>query len=434
MSNTSQKETLFLNSRREFITNCAVLAGAPLLAGLPVNAFAAGGGKERLKVGIVGTGGRGTGAVNDALKADPAVEIWAAGDIFADNLEKGLRKFSKNARVNLGERRFSGFNAYKQVIDSGIDIVLLATPPHFRPAHIEYALEKGVHVFAEKPVAVDPAGCRKVIALSEVAKAKGLSIVAGTQRRHDPSYIETLRRIREGAIGELVGGQAYWVGSTTDSFWPHHKRKEGESEMEYQLRNWYAFTWLCGDHIVEQHVHNLDIINWAFGGPPVKAFGMGGRQTRNWGDIWDHFSVEFEYANGARVQSFCRQTDNTSYRVSERLVGTKGVAEPHAGKIRAAGEKEWRFPGKNRSRDAYVQEHIDLIRGIREGKPVNEGRALAEATLTGVLGRLSAYTGKEISYKWVLEASKLDLAPAAYDFNAAPPPSQIAVPGKTRLV
>ncbi|MDR2863083.1 MAG: Gfo/Idh/MocA family oxidoreductase [Puniceicoccales bacterium] len=418
------------NSRRGFIGNCVALAGLPILASLPVNAFAAGT-DEQLKVGLIGCGGRGRDAANDCRKAHPSVKIWALGDVFADVTERARKTLSKNERTNVPQERcFSGFDAFEKVIASGVDLVILATPPHFRPLHMEAAIKAGVHVFAEKPVAVDPAGCRKVIAVSELAEQKKLSIVAGTQRRHDKTYIETLKRIKEGAIGELVGGQAYWVGGTTDSFWPHHKRRSEWTEMEYQLRNWYAFTWLCGDHIVEQHVHNLDILNWAFGGPPVKAFGVGGRQNRTWGNIWDHFAVEFEYANGARISSYCRQTDNTSGRINERILGTLGSARPDRGII--TGKNEWKYPG-NRT-NAYVQEHADLIESIRNRTPLNEGRALAEATLTGILGRFSAYTGKEVSYKWALEASKLDLTPSAYDFNAAPPPADIAIPGTTKLV
>ncbi|MDR2844861.1 MAG: Gfo/Idh/MocA family oxidoreductase [Puniceicoccales bacterium] len=415
-------------TRRDFIGNCAALASLPVLAGLPVSAFAAGT-SEQLKVGLIGCGQRGQGAANDCRRAHPSVQIWALGDVFPDAVENARGKLSKNDQTNVPkERCFSGFDAYKQVIASGVDLVILATPPHFRPIHMEAAINAGVHVFAEKPCAVDPAGCRKVIAVGELAKQKKLAIVAGTQRRHDSVYVETLKRIHEGAIGDLVGGQAYWVGGSTDSFWPHRKRKEGQSEMEYQLRNWYAFTWLCGDHIVEQHVHNLDVINWAFGGPPVKAFGMGGRQRRNWGNIWDHFAVEFEYPNGVRVSSLCRQTDDTANRVTEHLVGTRGRARPGA----ILGANEWKFAGKRVN--SQVQEHADLIASIRNGTPLNEARALAEATLAGILGRMSAYTGKEIKFDWVLNSSKLDLSPSAYSFEGEPPEKIVAIPGVTRLV
>lgn len=437
----SNKNTIPLGgavpSRRAFISNCAAFASLPILASLPPNAFAAGA-DDRIKVGLIGAGGRGTGAAQDALNADKAVHITAVGDVFEDvvkgkHVRDRLTQRQNSPRSKVApENLFFGFDAYKRVIDSGVDYVILAAPPHFRPIHAEYAIEKGVNVFAEKPGAVDPVGCRKLFAVAELATKKNLSIAAGTQRRHDPRYIETIRRIRAGELGDLVGGQAYWVGDSTASFWKH-KQNPAWSEMEYNLRSWYGFQWLCGDHIVEQHVHNLDIINWAFGGPPVKAFGMGGRQNRVWGDIWDHFAVEFEYANGARVQSFCRQADNTSHRVSERIAGTKGNADVGGGIFRGLDNKQfWKYSGPRAN--PYVEEHKNLIAAIRSGKPLNEGKTLAEATLTGVLGRLSAYSGKEISYKWILEASQTDLSPSAYDFGAKPPKPGIAVPGKTSPV
>ena len=419
-------------TRRAFIGNCALLAGSPLLLNLPVNAFAAPG-TNTLKVGLIGGGGRGKGAVANILKADANVQLWAIAELFQDRLDRARSELAKKSpRSNVPQERcFSGFDAYKQVIASGVDIIIDASPPHFRPIHTEAAVEKGIHVFAEKPGATDPAGCRKLIAAGELAAQKGVSIVAGTQRRHQAHYVETIRRIKEGQIGDLVSGQFYWMGASTDGFWPHQKRKPNWTEMEYQARNWYAFTWLCGDHIVEQHVHNLDIMLWAFGGPPVKAFGMGGRQRRNWGNIWDHFAVEFEFANGARASSYCRQIDGTSGRVSEALVGTKGNCRLDTRRSLITGDQKWESSG---SPDPYVQEHKDLINAIRNNKPVNEARSLAESTLTGILGRLSAYTGKEIKYNWVLEASKLDFTLPAYNLEATPPPADIAMPGKTQAV
>jgi predicted dehydrogenase len=263
--------------------------------------------------------------------------------------------------------------------------------------------------------------------LADIAAQKKLAIVAGTQRRHSADYLETMARIRDGAIGDLVGGQAYWLQG---ALW-HRGRQPEWTEMEYQMRNWLYFTWLSGDHIVEQHMHNLDIMNWAFGGPPVKALGMGGRQSRTdpkYGDAWDHFSVEFEYANGARVQSLCRQVEGTATRVSERLVGTKGTAMP-SGRIWSA--QPWKFEGQ--MVNPYDQEHIDLVRSIRAGTPLNEGRQVAESTLTAILGRMSAYTGREVSYAWLLEASKLELKPSAYAWGDAPAVS-IPVPGLTPLI
>ncbi|MFZ5496090.1 MAG: Gfo/Idh/MocA family protein [Verrucomicrobiota bacterium] len=425
-------------SRRQFIKTGAAASVLPLLGSLqPV--FAAG--TDRLRVGLVGCGGRGIGAVRNCVAADPSVQLVALGDAFADRVDAAIKEFTEgggdgnNPRPPLPadqyavtrERCFSGFDAYQQVINSGIDLVLLVTPPHFRPLHLEAAVAAGVHVFMEKPVAVDPVGARRVMRAADLAARKKLAIVAGTQRRHSADYLETMARIKDGAIGELTGGSCYWM---QEGLW-HRGRQPEWSEMEYQMRNWLYFTWLSGDHIVEQHMHNIDVMNWAFGGPPVKACGMGGRQSRTdpkYGNAWDHFSVEFEYAGGARVQSLCRQVPGTSTRVTERLTGTKGTAIP-SGTIR--GEKLWKFEGE--LKNPYDQEHVNLIRSIRAGTPLNEGRQVAESTLTAILGRMSAYTGREISYSWVLEASKLELKPSAYAWGDAPA-VEIPVPGLTALV
>ena len=440
-----------LLTRRGFLGAAAALAAVPLLTKLPTAAFAAG--SDRIKVGVIGTGGRGTGAARDCLDADPSVQIWALGDVFPDRLGDGLKKIQsgdsgkggKNNKGNKGnkgggkalgddrvasdirDRCFSGFDAYKKVIASGVDLVILATPPQFRPLHLEEAVRAGKHVFCEKPVAVDPVGARKIISIGELAAQKKLSIVAGTQRRYGYNYNETMKRVRDGAIGEIVGGQCYWM---QEGLWSH-ERKPGWSDMEFQMRNWLYYGWLSGDHIVEQHVHNIDIMNWAMGGPPVKAVGMGGRQSRTapiYGNIFDHFCVEFEYANGARIMSMCRQAPNTMRRVGERLVGTKGVAIPD-GKI--SGATKWEFTGE--SPNHLKLEHIALIKSIQNRKPINDAKQIAESTLTAILGRASAYTGKEISYKWMLEASKLDLTPASFALGSAPEVI-VPVPGVTPLV
>jgi predicted dehydrogenase len=429
-------------SRRAFLGDCAALSAIPLLASLPANVFAAG--SDRLKIGLVGCGGRGIGAVRDCIAAEPSVQLWALGDIFADRVAAAREDFTngrkdKNGKITrpplskdncnvAPEREFTGFDAYKGVIDSGIDLVILAAPPGFRPPHMEAAINAGVHVFAEKPVAVDPAGARRVIAIGELAKQKRLAIGTGTQRRHTNSFQAVMQRVRDGAIGEITGGQCYWLGG---ALW-HRGRKPEWTEMEYQVRNWYYFNWLCGDHIVEQHIHNIDVINWAFDGPPVKALGMGGRQWRTgpeYGEIWDHFAVEFEYANGARVASYCRHTKGAASREGERVTGTLGNAEPKRGLI--TGKNAWTFEGERNN--GMVREHADLIASIRKGEPINDARRIAESTLTAIMGRMSAYTGRELSWSWVLNASKLDLTPPAYAFGDAPPVN-IAVPGETPLV
>ena len=424
-------------SRRRFLQTGAAAAALPFL-GAVTPVFAAG--SDRIRIGLVGCGGRGIGAVRNCVAADPSVRLVALGDAFPDRIDAALKDFTKGSGGNrphpplpadqftvTRERCFAGFDAYQQVINSGLDLVLLVAPPQFRPRHLEAAFAAGVHVFAEKPVAVDPVGARLVMHLADVAAQKKLAFVAGTQRRHSADYLATMARIHDGAIGELTSGQCYWM---QEGLW-HRGRQAGWSEMEYQMRNWLYFTWLSGDHIVEQHVHNIDIMNWAFGGPPVKALAMGGRQSRTdpkYGNAWDHFSVEFEYANGARVQSFCRQAPGTSVRVAERLAGTLGSADP-SGTI--TGGKPWKF--EDQLVNPYDQEHLDLIRSIRAGQPLNEGRRIAESTLTAILGRMSAYTGREISYSWLLQTSKLDLTPAAFAWGDAPP-VEIAVPGQTKLV
>lgn len=423
-----------LFSRRTFIKAGAALSALPLLGqtGTPLS-----GGSDRLKVGVIGCGGRGIGAMRNCIDADPSVQLYALGDLFPDRVDAAYKALTEGDNRNPAlpkerfalsrERCFSGFDAFQSVIRSGVDLVILAAPPHFRPQHLEAAVQQGVHVFAEKPVAVDAVGARKVIQIGELAEQKRLAIVAGTQRRHAANYLETMARIADGAIGEIASGQCYWL---QEGLW-HRGREANWSEMEYQVRNWLYFTWLSGDHIVEQHVHNIDVINWALGGPPVKALGMGGRQSRTdpkYGDAWDHFSVEFEYANGVRVQSLCRQAPGCSHRIGERLVGTKGMADP-AGTI--TGEKSWKFSGD--VRDPMVQEHVDLIRSIRDGRPINHARRIAESTLTALLGRMSAYSGREVSYRWLLNTSSLDLTPPAYAFGAAPEVSP-AIPGQTPLV
>ncbi|MBM4085635.1 MAG: Gfo/Idh/MocA family oxidoreductase [Planctomycetes bacterium] len=429
MSHTTTGKDKGMFSRRDFMKATAAGAAA-LVAGTP-SVHAAG--SDRIRVGLIGCGGRGTGAARDCLAAAPNVELHAMGDAFQDRLDGSFRSL-RDGKEPLGEkfnvtpeRCFVGFDAYKKVLESGVDLALLGTPPHFRPEHLRAAVEAGKHVFMEKPVAVDPVGVRSVIASAELAAQKKLAIVAGTQRRHTFSYVETIKRIRDGAIGELLSGQCYWLMGGLWSRKPEPKW----SQMEVQMRNWLYYTWLSGDHIVEQHVHNLDVVMWAFGGPPVKCMGVGGRQSRVdpiYGNIFDHFAVEYEWPNGARVSSMCRQAEGASGRNGERLIGTKGVAVP-SGSI--TGENAWKYDGPNVN--GQRQEHVDLIKSIRDGNPLNEGRQIAESTLIAIIGRMSCYTGSELKYDWALKASKLDLTPPKYEFGDLPV-EPVAVPGKTPLV
>jgi predicted dehydrogenase len=415
-------------SRRDFVR---AAAAASLAATFPLNFGVFAAGSDTIKVGLIGCGGRGTGAALDCLRAAPGVEIVAMGDLVPDRIVSSLSKLSKEfpAQVKVTEdRRFTGFDNYQKVCACpDVNLIVTAAPPGFRPIHLKAAIEAGKHVFMEKPVAVDPVGIRSVIASSELAKQKNLAIVAGTQRRHQRLYIEMMKRIHDGQIGDIVAAQCYW---NMGDLWVK-ERTAGMSEMEWQCRNWLYFSWLSGDHIVEQHVHNIDVVAWAMGTTPKNVMGMGGRQVRvapQYGNIFDHFFVEYEYPNGVRVASTCRQTKGCAERVEERIVGTKGVAWS-VGKI--TGEKPWTFEGEQRN--PYEQEHVDLIASIRNGTPLNEGRQVAESTLAAIIGRMSAYTGRLISWEWAMNTSKLDLSPAKYEFGPNPVDG-VAIPGTTELV
>jgi predicted dehydrogenase len=414
--------------RREFIKTTAAASLATALPRLH-GAYATGG--DTIRVGVVGCGGRGTGAAIDCLNAVPGVEVVAMYDLFKDRVESSLKAIREKHpdRVKVApDRVFTGFEGYKELSAlPDVNLVIMASPPGFRPMQLRAAVEGGKNVFMEKPVAVDPVGIRSVIASSGLAAEKGLAIVAGTQRRHQARYLEIMKRIHEGAIGELVGGQCYW---NQGDLWVK-QREPGMSEMEWQCRNWLYFTWLSGDHIVEQHVHNIDVMNWAFRALPVKVMGMGGRQARTapeFGNIYDHFAVEFEYPNGVRVMSMCRQTKGAAERVEEKLVGTKGVAFGY-GDIQ--GPSPWKFDGEEPN--PYVQEHADLIASIRSGQPLNEGRRVAESTMCAIIGRMSAYTGRAISWDWAMQSSQLDLTPKSFDFgpHAVDP---VAIPGSSPLI
>jgi predicted dehydrogenase len=418
-------------SRRDFVRTTAVVAGGATLTGL-VNPAAWAAGSDRLGVGLIGCGGRGTGAAFDSLNASDATHIVAMADMFEDRLAGSRAQLAgRGARGTITDGDcFFGFDAYQRVIArDDVDLVILATPPHFRPIHLEAAVAAGKHVFMEKPAAVDPAGVRKVIAAAEVARKKGLSIVAGTQRRHEHTYLQAMKRLRDGAIGDVVGASCYW---NQGGLWVKNPNEKW-TDMEWQLRNWLYFTWLSGDHITEQHVHNIDVCNWAIGGPPLKAHGMGGRQVRTgseYGHIFDHFAVEFEYPNGGHVLSMCRQTDGCASRVEERLHGTKGrmLLSPNRAIIK--GAKAWR--AETNPRSPYVQEHMDLVASIQSGKGLNEAKRVAESTLTAIMGRMSAYTGQNVSWEQAMN-SELDLSPDAYALGpiAIPP---VPVPGRTPLV
>ena len=415
-------------TRRDFVRTAA--AGS-LAAAMPGGAGFFVLGSDAIKIGVIGCGGRGTGAAIDCLNADPGVEVVALGDLVPDRVESSLKKLKSEFRdrINVPPGRcFIGFENYLQVCACpDVNLIVTAAPPGFRPIHLKAAIEAGKHIFMEKPVAVDPPGIRSVLSSSELAMEKGLAVVAGTQRRHQKRYVEMMKRVRDGQIGDIVAAQCYW---NQGDLWVR-EREPNMTEMEWQCRNWLYFTWLSGDHIVEQHVHNIDVVNWAIGAMPRNVLGMGGRQVRvapEFGNIFDHFAVEFEYPNGVRALSMCRQTKGCAERIEERIVGTKGVALG-SGEIR--GEKPWKFEGDETN--PYVQEHVDLVASIRSGKVLNEGRQVAESTMCAIMGRMSAYTGRAISWEWAMNSSQLNLSPAKYEFGPNPV-DPIAVPGVTPLV
>ncbi|MBE7559921.1 Gfo/Idh/MocA family oxidoreductase [bacterium] len=426
-------------NRRDFLAASTGFSAAVLAAG----ASAASKKKETrpknldlIKVGLVGAGGRGTGAAIDCIVSSPNIELVAVGDLFKDRIEGSLKRLREHKEAGKAvkvtpDTTFTGFDAYKHVLACDIDLVILATPPGFRPTHFDAAIKAGKHVFMEKPVAVDPVGVRVMLAASQLADEKKLCVVAGTQRRHQQSYLEMMKRIEDGAIGEIVGGQCYW---NQGGLWVV-EQKPGMSDMEWQCRNWLYFAWLSGDHIVEQHVHNIDVVNWAIGAHPVSAVGMGGRQARvepKYGHIYDHFTIEYEYPGGVRVTSMCRQMAGCSNRIGEHLVGTRGVADfLEPGKRTITARRSYKFEGDEPN--PYVTEHADLIDAIRSGRHINEARRVTESTMTAIMGRISAYTGRQISWDWVMNKSQLDLSPKKLEFGALEVPP-VPVPGQTQLV
>ncbi len=412
-----------VGSRRQFIQASTTAIAAASLASLaqPVHA----GGDETLKIALVGCGNRGTGAAANALQTAGPVKLWAMADAFSDRLEKSLHILQNGGALAGGavssnvaqrvevtpERRFVGLDAYKQAIDA-VDVVLLCGPPGFRPEHFEYAVSRGKHVFMEKPVATDPPGVRRVLEAAKVAESKGLKVGVGLQRHHEAKYLETIRRLQSGAIGDIQMLRCYWNGGTIKQ----PVDRAGLTELQYQVRNWYFFTWLSGDHIVEQHVHNLDVCNWLMEGHPVSALGMGGRQMRvgkDYGDIFDHHAVEFTYANGTKMFSFCRQIPGCEQLVGEFAIGTRGDADLGGGQIR--GQEQWQFPRARRGEkspygDPYQVEHDDLFAAIRSSSPYNEAATGATATMTAILGRMATYTGRTVQWDEAV-ASQRSLAP-----------------------
>ena len=391
-----------------------------------------------LKAGLIGCGGRGAGAaVEDFLNAGPNLEITALGDLFQDKIDKTREKMKKEKNVEVpDENCFLGFDAFEKVIDSGVDVVLLATPPVFRPQHFEAAIKAKKHVFMEKPVAVDPVGIRSIMATGKKAESFGLCVVAGTQRRHQRHYLKTYEKVLNGEIGEIVAANCYWNGG---KLW-HVNRKEGWTDMEWMIRNWVNWLWLSGDHIVEQHVHNIDVINWFTGKHPVKAVGFGSRQRRITGDQYDNFSIDFIYDNEIHMHSMCRQINDCASSVSEYIRGTDGylTSNNRNSKIfNPDGTLKFEYPypeneeGEETNKvkiSAYLQEHIDLVTAIRTNQPINEAENVAVSTMTAIMGRISAYSGKEVTWEEMMN-SDLSLGPKQYTLGPMDLTPDIPIPG-----
>jgi predicted dehydrogenase len=418
-----------LSSRRQFLRRSG--AAGLFVSALPVIGQTAGGGKK-LKAGLIGCGGRGTGAFDNHLEAAKSlgieIEPWALTDPQQDRLEGAGKKYQVPA-----ERCFAGFDGYHKLLESGIDLVIIATPPNFRPVHLEAAVKAGKNVFAEKPVAVDPPGIRRFIAAAEEASKKGLSIVAGTQRRHQGSYVRNAQAVKDGAIGKILGGVIHWC---QQQLW-FKPRNPGESDAMYMARNWVNFTEMSGDHIVEQHVHNIDVACWFLGRPPQMALGFGARARRETGNQYDFFSVDYDFGDDVHIHSMCRQINGTYGKVAEFFRGTGGSVQGGGKLVSDAGKAPPPEPD-GWHKNPYVQEHIDLLKAITEGKPINEGRQVAESTMAAIMGRISAYSGSAVRWVDVMENAQspfynLTLSPTAEDFEkgqvACPEEETAPVPG-----
>ncbi|KPL08840.1 MAG: hypothetical protein AMS26_23765 [Bacteroides sp. SM23_62] len=430
-------------TRRGFIKKSAQGGAAALLIS---NGMLYGKTPDKIKVGLIGCGGRGTGAgIIDCAQSSPGVELVAIGDLFEDHVGSAPERIKTNLQERglsvkdiykvTPETTFVGFDAYKKVIASDVDMVILTSPPFFRPKHLRAAVEAGKHVFMEKPVAVDPVGVRSVIGSSDMAMEKGLALVAGTQSRRMLSYRETIQRIHNGDIGDITGGQVVRAGGAMRDWRTEEESRKPEwSEMEYHIRRWLFWTWLSGDFITEMHVHNLDIMNWILQSHPVKCMGVGGRQVRTekkYGNLYDHFAVEYEYPNDVRIEYIGTQIDKFTYRSDQRVTGTQGSVYLYGGNGIIKGANPWEFKGEKPN--PSVLQFSEMIDSIRNAKPLNEGRQIAESTMTAIFGRMSAYTGRALNWDWAMNASKLDLTPGEMEFGDLPD-MPVPMPGVTELI
>lgn len=431
--------------RREFVKTAAVATAMSAVPGLAVARTANVVGSDTLKVGLVGSGGRGTGAASQALNADKGVVLWAVGDTFKDRITSSLNDLPQYVAENGKERtavpadrQFVGLDAYKQVIDSGVDVVILTSYPNFRPAHIKYALSKGKHIFAEKPVAVDAQGVREVLASGEEAKKKNLALQIGFCWRYHPAMRAMFEQILSGKIGDVTSVYTTYLSGTL----PPHKREAKWSDLEFQMRNWWHFNWISGDHIVEQAIHSVDRLSWAMGDKiPKSVMCLGGRQAREGaesGNVYDHFAATYEYDNGVKAYHSCRQingcpADNTDY-----VYGTKGRAVVN-GWVPAslktydyAGQETWAF-GKAKTDDMYQVEHNELFASIRAGKPINDCPRAVNSCMMAIMARMAAYTGQAVTWEQAMN-SKENLQPEKLAWDMKVPEPVVAIPGKTKLI
>src|SRR4051812_35293529 len=439
------------SSRRTFLRNSSLIVAGSAIAASQVqvargaHAF----GSDTIKLGLVGCGGRGSGAATQAMNTmGGEVKLMAVADAFQDRITGGLRTVSSQHKDKVDvpkDRQFVGLNAYKDLLQTDCDMVILATPPGFRPLHFAAAVKAGKHIFAEKPVAVDAAGVRKFLAANEEAKQKGLAVAIGLQRRHERAYMDMVKALQDGAIGEIILARAYWNGRK-----PWFKtRQEGQTEMEYQMRNWYNFVWTCGDHIVEQHIHNIDVINWIKNDNPATAQGQGGCMLRekDFGEIYDHHFVEFTYGDGTVLMSECRHQPDTWQSVTEHVHGTKGRADVSGAKIYDAGGKvihdfNKRAPGGPPARDGHQQEHHDLFAEIRAGRMPQEGEWGAKSTFTAIFGRMATYSGQMLKWDQCLNSEKVESPVEKFTSFQDEPPHKpdasgwyaLPVPGQTKVV
>jgi predicted dehydrogenase len=445
-------------SRRDFFTTTAVVGAVSTIGASAVLASCAAGPEKLvplislagayvpnlvdmaadgklLKAGVIGCGGRGSGAVQNFLDSAPNVQIVALGDLFQDRIDECRKGFRGRQKIEVPDNMcFTGFDNYKKVLASDIDLVIIATPPAFRPTHFEAAVEAGKHVFMEKPICVDPVGARLIMATAKKAETQGLCVVTGTQRHHQRSYVESFKQIQSGLIGEIVSGNVYWNQSM---LW-YRDRKPEWSDMEFMVRDWVNWKWLSGDHIVEQHVHNLDVFNWFFGRKPIKAVGFGAKQRRLSGDQYDMFSIDFEYEGGIHLHSMCRQIDGCTNNVSEHIQGTKGSWSSNTMEIKdLQGKVLWKYDSEKekaefKQTNPYVLEHVDFVNHIRSNTPINQAEETAVSCLIAIMGRESAYSGVAVTWEEIVN-SNLNYLPENLEIGKVDMSSYVLrVPGKAK--